>query len=867
MSVSSALSTPFCTDPDETILSTGESVREAWKRITEQNPRLKQMIRFTEPLTTPPRTGTPSLLRPGTIVGETTGSSGLREDFINGIKRKRVNEHDQRRQDMSMMGYNNQMMGYGQMGYQQPMGYQMPMQTQMGGFPFQQPMPQMGYQQVPQMGYQMVPQQQQLYNQQAAERMSYTWQMVRNYLQEAINYAVSTSQVTPQEAQRIVERLNMPPNGGTTLMEIMQGKTNRRYGVMNISPSEARNYAGVLVAEAIAATRQEMINDVNFQQRTAYQSATGMFRPGSMPQMNNAQMGYGQMGYQQFPMSQMQDPHTAALQEMYARPNNQITAPNMQNLQSQNVRMQSVSNQNQQSANDALSKLPIESQIASLRYIRHQGNSTPEDDRLLAVLENAYTQKYGFAPTSENMARTIKQNHMASNNIVSEHNPNYHVSRDPHHPNNVTVTRRSDVPPTTSNASNTNTYGIIPSTPTDPTIYNLEDLTGDDPIDTSKPKSVDTSKYPDVSYYSAKHSRVSKRLTKREVEHDAVVTTDDTTVHSFAVYADQNNLPKVASMTVDVETPYHSDAVIMQARRAVNDAAIVDVFDGDDPANRVTSGQIANILNYNKKVYIPYNPDYVERCFNRCREKLDLESTNEGITTEEYVKILKTIDNSADEIKEYFETFILDTFHAYAMVNFRMRDKKNRLIGICRFNDLQELITFITDPEDAANFKEDMDKFNKRLAICLDASVGSIFNRKKSALCPPSTLEDKMLIAMVESADIRINGIIGPVYIATGRHNSIDGEAELSLAVNKVCPMLVRQHILMHNLSFPDVPKYNHTTAVWDEAGVTDVLRDVYNNYGSMILVRYGERHPLQRQMIFGVSYDDELLVRRRDDE
>lgn len=819
------------TDPEEALLTTGETVAEATPRILrqmEEERRRKEEDAIVGP---PPRYPVPRTFKDMAVIQMM---------------------ENRRREEILKQYYNKDKGMFAQQYYGNQMYPQYPpVAAYSGGMGAMYPQ-------------QMANQQQQ----QAVNNVN----LVVSCLQEALNMAVSNRLICNQyELNRVTDYINSQSNDSP----VNQFKTAivNQYGGLVIGRQEALNCAYGFIMQLINRVRTEINSMVMSQNNFAMHAQSGMF---AQQQPYGYGYGYGaQVPPMQIPRS-INDSFDDAQMEMYGntvrdamdRCEKQVTwNQNMNNNGNQpqyNAPQYPTNNSNSAQVqrnvptpqNGGEKNLPADiemcSMICSYRYMKNRGTATSEDLEHLKQLEMRFMTVYGITPTPGNVATVLNSISGIQNMQSAQSQQNTGTAR-----LNISTGELNRM--VGGNMQNPVAEQV---TPTCVYVHEDENNISKNPATPKKER-----KMYDIVTPMAKIRR------RRKLEYECItekkrIETESTVVYGFAQFIDDEKTEQVSTCDISVIDPCSENVVTSRATETMLNSEVRETFDGMIPKNTKRKGCVS-VVEYVEKKYLKKNPDFIATCVNSCLSNIKNANdpdSSELYSMEEYVNILRGIDCHVNEFKEEVVEFILDNFHAYALVNLRRRNADGTLAGISRMNSLKELVDFITDPDECPEYKTDEDAFANRLSICLYNSVGALFNRRHPIMSMvPKTMEDKLLIAVDKDVDIRIGGMSGAEFVVQKKYDTVEGEGELNLAVNKVTPIPVERQFAYGNFDLPDIPKSDFTTHSISDTQVEDVLRQLYELYGTMPLVSTADRRPFDRPLMFGISLDGELLMRRRD--
>ena len=305
---------------------------------------------------------------------------------------------------------------------------------------------------------------------------------------------------------------------------------------------------------------------------------------------------------------------------------------------------------------------------------------------------------------------------------------------------------------------------------------------------------------------------------------------------------------KVKTTESRLETPATSREGAITDLVAIDDSAVDDKF--------------INIVSYDQ-MYLARMPyETSKRNVDRCVEALNKTKGIDGVH-----EALKIVAGSGTEFAQFFGGLILKYFNRAASVNFvKMVDggKIRRLNPLISLAQLDQLLTD-SGTSEFEEWKADSEHFSQALSNCLKASVGVIFRPKKRCYLDIRDPKDRALILADEHLGLRCSdGTCGRLVSVMEPNETRTKEIDDYLS--RIFPVMIERKLILHNIDLPKIEAHDFGLNVLTGSTEALIMYRLFAMYGNTELVDLNDPTQTRTPLLIGVSYDNQLFLRRMDD-
>lgn len=228
-------------------------------------------------------------------------------------------------------------------------------------------------------------------------------------------------------------------------------------------------------------------------------------------------------------------------------------------------------------------------------------------------------------------------------------------------------------------------------------------------------------------------------------------------------------------------------------------------------------------------------------------------------------KVLKVVGQGDSASVISLSTILLRSFNNAAGVNFiRKAPQFGCVQRLEQFTNLARFSRLLSDSGDFKNWVEGTDPtdFPMTLRNCIQASFGCLFRESEKAYLD---LNDPVNIRTLLSSG-KVNIVVSdtPGRLINYETSNDETKKEILEKLKRYTPMLFEHKILFHNLHLTS--DLNEVVGrAYQIAGTAEaqILYQFFNKYGVLELISNKEPFSFTHPLIMGVSYDNQLLVRR----
>lgn len=278
-------------------------------------------------------------------------------------------------------------------------------------------------------------------------------------------------------------------------------------------------------------------------------------------------------------------------------------------------------------------------------------------------------------------------------------------------------------------------------------------------------------------------------------------------------------------------------------------------------ASSLFQNKFIHVIDYEETVVAPVSFDQGRMNLNKVIDAF--KNTNKDDISK-IIASFAEIKGSTPAFQEVLSERLLEDFNNIASVNF-INVTANGVSRLAPFSRIDDLARFFTDDgnPDYENWKADTEVFSQALTNTIKASVAKLYTTSGKHYLDPA--EPKALAAILadKRIPIRVDGFKAR-EISLLESVSEETKQNLTKAVRTCFVFTIRKKIVVHNLKLPvDVGPRDYSPYLLGRGSVAKVLYQLFDKHGNVELVHVDDESQIQHPLLLGVTYNNELLVRR----